>query len=156
MSAAGHVSGELQAYAEKLAAVFAAAGFPRMAARVLITLMLSTDAALTAVELQERLGISPAAVSGAVKYLETLGMVRRRAHRGSRKQLYELPEQPWYTSSLRSNPVYDTIAAVLPEGIAIARDAPAPLARLEEMQQFFGFIRTRLPELYDEWLRSRG
>ena len=72
----------LQRYAERLASVFTAAGFPRMAARVLMALMMSPDAALTAAELKDRLGISSGAVSGAVKYLETVGMVRRRAHRG--------------------------------------------------------------------------
>ncbi|MFC4244089.1 GbsR/MarR family transcriptional regulator [Gryllotalpicola reticulitermitis] len=149
---------ELQQYAEKLAAVFIAAGFPRMAARVLLTVMLSTDAALTAAELQERLGVSAAAVSGAIKYLETLGMVRRRAHRGSRKERYELPEQAWYTATLRQPPFYAEIAGMLPEGITTARraDASDTVARLTEMQQFFEFLRVRLPQLYEEWAAQRG
>ena len=151
------MSDELQGFAEKLAAVFTAAGFPRMAARVLLTVMLSTDASLTAAELQERLGISAAAVSGAVKYLETMGMLRRRAHRGSRKELYELPEQAWYTATLREQPLYAEIAAMLPEGIGAARraDASGPLARLTEMREFFEFLRARLPELYEEWRQAR-
>jgi len=148
----------LQDYAEKLAAVFTAAGFPRMSARVLMTLMLSADAALTAAELTERLGVSPAAVSGAVKYLETLGMVRRRAAPGSRRELYELPEQAWYTATLRQPPFYEAITGILPEGIAVAEraDAPAAAARLAEMREFFEFVRTRLPQLYEEWAASKA
>jgi predicted transcriptional regulator len=148
----------LQDFAERLAAVFTAAGFPRMAARVLMSLMLSTDAALTADQLKQRLGISSAAVSGAVKYLEGLGMVRRRAHRGSRRELYELHEQAWYTSSLRSSPVYDAIGAMLPEGVETARavGAEAPLARLIEMQDFFLFLRERMPQLLEEWNAQRA
>jgi DNA-binding Lrp family transcriptional regulator len=144
----------LQAYAEKLAAAFTAAGFPRMAARVLLTLMMSTDAALTAAELQERLGVSAGAVSAAVKYLETLGMLRRRTHRGSRRELYELPAQAWYTATLRQPPLYGELAALLPEGIGIAQGAgtPGPVARLREMQDFFEFLHTRMPELYEEWV----
>ncbi|GAA4189094.1 hypothetical protein GCM10022288_16320 [Gryllotalpicola kribbensis] len=151
------MSDELQEYAERLAALFTVAGFPRMASRVLMTLMLSPDAALTAAELRDRLGISAAAVSGAITYLERLGMVRRRAHRGSRKELYELPESAWYTASLRQPPFYSEIAATLPDGIAAARSARAegPLARLVEMQEFFEFMRVRMPELYEEWLASR-
>ncbi|GAA4170040.1 helix-turn-helix domain-containing protein [Gryllotalpicola koreensis] len=149
---------ELQEFAERMAALFTAAGFPRMAARVLMTLMLSTDAALTTDQLRERLGISSGAVSGAVKYLERLGMVRRRAHRGSRRELYELPEQAWYTSTLRQPPFYGEIAALLPDGLAIAEHAGAtgPHERLAEMQDFFVFLRRRMPELYDEWRAQRA
>jgi hypothetical protein len=149
---------ELQAFAERLAAVFTAAGFPRMAARVLMAVMLSTDASLTADQLKQRLGISSAAVSGAVKYLEGLGMVRRRAHQGSRRELYELHEQAWYTSSLRSSPVYDAIGAMLPEGIAVAArsGAEGPRERLAEMQDFFLFLRERMPQLLEEWNARRG
>lgn len=148
----------LQDFAERMASLFSAAGFPRMSARVLMTLMLSTDSALTADQLKERLGISSGAVSGAVKYLERLGMVRRRAHRGSRRELYELPEPAWYTSSLRHPPFYTEIAALLPDGIAVAEQAgaEAPLARLLEMQDFFVFLRARMPELYEEWVARRA
>lgn len=148
---------ELQAYAEKLAATFAAAGFPRMAARVLMTLMLSAEGALTAADLTERLGVSPAAVSGAVKYLETLAMVRRRAAPGSRREYYELPDQAWYTSTLRQPPFFDVMAGVLPEGIAVAQaaDAPRAVAQLKDMQDFFEFVHARFPQLYEEWEASR-
>ena len=148
----------LQDFAERMAALFTVAGFPRMSSRVLMTLMLSPDAALTADQLKERLGISSAAVSGAIKYLERLGMVRRRAHRGSRKELYELPEPAWYTASLRQPPFYNEIAALLPDGIAVAEQVGAaePLARLSEMQGFFEFLRVRMPQLYDEWVQQRS
>ncbi len=139
--------------AERLAAVFAAAGFPRMAARALMSLMVAPKAALTAGELRERLGVSAAAVSGAVGYLERVGMVRRLAHSGSRKELYELPEHDWYTATLRSMPVYDAIVGLLPETIAAARaaDAEGVAERLAEMHDFFEFLRARLPQLLIEW-----
>jgi len=151
------MSEELQEYAERLAAIFTVAGFPRMSSRVLMTLMMATDDALTAAELQQRLGVSAAAVSGAVKYLERLGMVRRRAHRGSRKELYALPEQAWYTASLRQPPFYNEISAMLPDGIATAAraDAARPQERLAEMQEFFEFMRVRMPQLYEEWVAAR-
>jgi hypothetical protein len=139
--------------AERLASVFAAAGFPRMAARALMSLMVAPDAALTSGELRERLGVSAAAVSGAVGYLERVGMVRRLTHAGGRKELYELPEHDWYTASLRSMPVYDAIVGLLPEAIAAANGTGSPeaAARLAEMQDFFEFLRARMPELLIEW-----
>ena len=150
--------GALQEYAEKLAAVFTAAGFPRMPARVLMAVMLSPDAALTAAELKARLGVSSAAVSGAVNYLETLGMLGRRPAPGSRRELYELPAEAWYTATLRSTPGYDAIAALLPEGIATAEasGAAGSAARLAEMREFFEFLRARMPLLLEEWLAERG
>jgi DNA-binding transcriptional regulator GbsR (MarR family) len=143
--------------AERLAAVFAGAGFPRMAARALMSLFVAPEGALTAGELRERLGVSAAAVSGAVGYLERIGMVRRLPQTGSRKELYELPDHAWYTTSLRSTPVYDAIADLLPDGIAAARasGAEAAAARLTEMREFFEFLRARLPELLAEWQAER-
>jgi DNA-binding transcriptional regulator GbsR (MarR family) len=148
----------LQEFAERLASVFAAAGFPRMAARVLITVVVSPDATLTATQLRERLGVSAAAVSGAVKYLEGLGMLRRLPHAGTRQDLYELPDNGWYTASLRDAPVYTAIAGLMPEGIeaAQAAEAQAAVTRLTEMQEFFEFARTRLPQLLEEWLAERA
>ena len=46
-----------------------AAGMPRMPARVMMALVGSPDEGYTAAELAERLGVSAAAVSGAVRYL---------------------------------------------------------------------------------------
>ena len=148
----------LQEHAERLASVFTAAGFPRMASRVLMALMVATDDALTASQLQERLGVSAAAVSGAVKYLESLGMVRRRANRGSRRELYALSEPAWYTASLHTPPFYREVMGMLPDAVAEAErlGADKALERLTDMQEFLDFLRRRLPQLYDEWVASRG
>jgi hypothetical protein len=144
----------LQPFAERLAAVFAAAGFPRMPARVLMTLVTAEGARLTAAELRERLGISAGAVSGAVRYLETVHMIRRLPHERSRREVYEVPDGAgWYTASLRATPVYDAIAALLPEGVAAATadGAVDVAARLEETARFFAFVRERLPMVLTEW-----
>jgi predicted ArsR family transcriptional regulator len=45
------------------------AGFPPMPARVFVALLIAEDGRLSAAELAERLRISPAAVSGAVRLL---------------------------------------------------------------------------------------
>jgi hypothetical protein len=144
----------LQPFAERLAAVFAAAGFPRMPARVLMTLVTAPGARLTAVELRERLGISAGAVSGAVRYLETVHMVRRLPHERSRREVYEVPDGAgWYTASLRATAVYDAIGALLPEGVAAATSSGAAdvAHRLAETARFFAFVRERLPALLTEW-----
>jgi DNA-directed RNA polymerase specialized sigma24 family protein len=55
--------------AEQAAALLTAAGMARMPARVMMALVGSPDEGYTAAELGERLGVSAAAVSGAVRYL---------------------------------------------------------------------------------------
>ncbi|MDQ6739943.1 MAG: MarR family transcriptional regulator, partial [Actinomycetota bacterium] len=75
----------LRAAVEQSAAVLASAGFPKMPARVLMSLMVSDDGALTASELAQRLEVSAAGISGAVRYLQTIGIIRRVAQSGSRR-----------------------------------------------------------------------
>ena len=69
---------------EHSAAVLTAAGFPKMPARVLMALTVTETPGLTAAELAARLEASPAAISGAVRYLSTLGIIRRLSQAGSR------------------------------------------------------------------------
>jgi DNA-binding transcriptional regulator GbsR (MarR family) len=148
----------LQPFAERLAAVMVAAGFPRMPARVLMTLIAAPGARLTAEELRARLGVSAGAVSGAVRYLEAVNMVRRLPHERSRREVYEVLEgNGWYTASLRATAVYDAIGELLPDGVAAARRSGADdvADRLDEMGRFFTFLKARLPALLDEWQTLR-
>ena len=82
----------LRAAVEQTAAVLAAAGFPKMPARVLVTLLVADPGGLTAGELGEQLGVSAAAISGAVRYLELIGVVHRVSQPGSRRARWSSPE----------------------------------------------------------------
>ena len=85
---------QVRAFVEHLALVFTDWGFPRMPSRVLITLMAADEEALTAAELAERLDVSPAAISGAVRYLIHIGMLqrcRRRAPGGTATGCRSIP-----------------------------------------------------------------
>jgi DNA-binding transcriptional regulator GbsR (MarR family) len=78
---------------------FAAQGFPRTPAAVLMALMASDEGALEAGELAERLGLSPAAVSGAVRYLVQARMLQRGREPGARSDHYGISDDdPWYTA----------------------------------------------------------
>jgi DNA-binding transcriptional regulator GbsR (MarR family) len=138
-------------YVEHSAAVLAAAGFPKMPARVLMTLTAS-ESGLTAAELAERLGASAGAVSGAVRYLQSLGMLGRVSQPGSRRDLYVLPHNPWYQASMTENRVYDVLIG-LNEGAVEVVGGPESNAgvRVQEMADFMRFVQRRLPELLREW-----
>jgi DNA-binding transcriptional regulator GbsR (MarR family) len=148
----------LRDFAERTAAMLAGAGFPRMPARVLMTLMISDSEWLTAGDLAERLGASAAAISGAVRYLQNLAMIRRVSVPGSRRDGYELPDDLWYTSSLQPNhPLYDTIILLCNGGLAAVDDSDDPAwLRLTDMRDFFEFTKRRLPQLLEEWKAIRG
>ncbi|MFZ4895705.1 GbsR/MarR family transcriptional regulator [Plantibacter sp. Mn2098] len=137
----------------KTVSALSANGFPRMPAAVLMTLMTSEEAALSADQLCAELQASPAAVSGAVKYLGTVGMIARHQLGGSRRYVYELPQHAWYTASLGKNELYTLIASLAEQ--AAPTLGPRGRARLEEMSDFFRFLEWRMPALLVEWETGR-
>ena len=141
---------------EHTAAILTAAGFPKMPARVLMSLTVSENGGLTAQELSEQLGASAAAISGAVRYLQTLGIIRRLSQSGSRRDRYELPENAWYTALTTESPLYGVLAAQADAGVA-AIDDPSSTAtdRLAEMARFYRFLEVRMPQLLEEWEAER-
>ena len=94
--------------AEQAAAVMTAAGMPRMPARVMMALVAAPDGGYTAAELGERLGVSAAAVSGAVRYLQHLHFIHRRSRPRDRRDHYELVHETFYGSVASNGPVYYT------------------------------------------------
>ncbi len=141
---------------EHSAAILTAAGFPKMPARVLMALTASEAGGLTAQELSERLGASAAAISGAVRYLQTIGIVRRLSQNGSRRDRYELPENAWYGALTTESPIYGVLAAQGDAGVA-AIDDPSSVGsvRLAEMARFYRFLERRMPQLLEEWEAER-
>ena len=137
---------------EHAAAILTAAGFPKMPARVLMALTVSETGGLTAQELSDQLGASAAAISGAVRYLQTIGIARRLSQTGSRRDRYELPENAWYGALATESPIYAVLAAQADAGVA-AIDDPSSVAtaRLDEMARFYRFLDVRMPQLLEEW-----
>ena len=137
--------------AERAAAMLTAAGMPRMPARVMMALVGSPDEGYSAAELAERLGVSAAAVSGAVRYLQTIRIVHRISRAGDRRDRYDLIDDGWHSVVSGNTPLYgmlgDFIDAVADENSA----APQSVERAREMSAFFRFLSDRMPRLLDEW-----
>lgn len=132
-------------------------GFPRMPALVLLALMSSETGRLTSAELTEELGVSAAAVSGAIKYLALVGFVRVLTEPGGRRHVYSLGDTPWYTASLRAAPRFHENEVRMREAASALRSRPGASARIEELADFYAFMGDRLPQLLDEWNeRSSG
>src|SRR5579864_9769067 len=82
-------------YMERFASVLVAAGIPPMPARVFVALLITDSGRLTAAELAEVLRVSPAAVSGAVRYLTQLNLVHKERVPRSRRDYYRMPDGIW-------------------------------------------------------------
>jgi hypothetical protein len=143
-------------FVERTASELAAEGFPRMPAYVLMTLTATDSGRLTAADLGERIGVSAAAISGAVRYLTLLGFVRSTTQPGSRKHIYALSETPWYAYSLSRPELYLRTETLLRNGALQMPEGSPARERVEEMAEFFAFLSERLPELLVEWRGRRA
>lgn len=142
--------------AEQAAAMMAAAGMPRMPARVMMALVGSPDGGYSAAELSERLGVSPAAVSGAVRYLQSLRIIQRLSRPGDRITRYDLMADGWHSMVVANSPIYSKLGEYIDEIADENPDAPVSVARARDMAGFLRFLSERMPELVDEWeARSR-
>lgn len=141
--------------AEQAAAMLTAAGMPRMPSRVLMALVGSPDGGYSAAELADRLGISPAAVSGAVRYLQSLRMIHRLSRPGDRIARYDLMEDGWHSMVTANAPVYEKLGNYIDAIADENADAPASVARAREMGGFLRFLAGRMPQLIAEWEAQR-
>lgn len=138
-------------FIERMALVLTDAGMARMPSRV-FTYLLSTDGGkATAGQIAESLRVSPAAVSGAVKYLDQVGLVVRARDPGERRDHYEVADDLWYEVYGNRDKQFDAWANVLMDGIAaVGPDSPAG-QRLDQTRRFIEFLREQMPLLMEKW-----
>jgi DNA-binding transcriptional regulator GbsR (MarR family) len=142
---------EIRRFVERFAGVLSDGGMPRMPARVFARILVEDDGQLTAQEIAERLNVSPAAVSGAVRYLLQVGMLVRTRESGERRDHYRVHDDVWPE-------MYTQQAALLRRWIETADDGAALLGadspagrRLASTRDFFAFMHEQLPGLLKRW-----
>src|SRR4051812_36787593 len=94
---------------EHLGGALADAGLARLPARVFAALLATEDGRLTSSELASLLDISPAGVSGAVRYLTQVRMIRRERERGSRRDVYVVMDDAWHDLLMQRDAIYAPI-----------------------------------------------
>jgi DNA-binding transcriptional regulator GbsR (MarR family) len=143
-------------YRERFASVLVAAGFPPMPARVFVALLLTDSGRLTAAELAGGLQVSPAAVSGAVRYLVQLSLVHKERVPGSRRDYYRMPDDVWTDMFRLRDGVMQRWAGMVREGIdLLGPDTPAG-ERLAGHATFFDFVSREMPEVLKRWDEYRA
>jgi MarR family len=132
------------------------AGFPRMPARVFVALLCTDSGRLTASELATAVQGSAGAVSGAVRYLVSIGLVDREHLPGSRKDLFRVRPDAWHAALVRRDAMVHRFTSTLADGVAaLGPDTPAG-QRLAETRDFFAFWQREMPALLERWEAHRS
>jgi len=143
-------------FVERFAADMTEAGMQRMGARVFACLLASDDGALTSAQLAERLRISPAAVSGAVRYLAQVRLVSREREPGSRRERYRVHEDTWYEALVDRDRLLARWTASLHSGEqAVGPGTPAG-ERLRDTADFLDFMQEELEGMLERWREHRA
>jgi DNA-binding transcriptional regulator GbsR (MarR family) len=143
-------------FIESFAANLVDGGVPRMPARAFAALLASDAGRMTAAELAQLLQVSPAAISGAVRYLAQVDLVVREREPGSRRDVYAVRDDAWYEASIRREGMLARWERTLAEGVqALGPDTPAG-RRLAESVTFFEFLQTEMPALLERWRARSG
>ncbi|WP_236789943.1 GbsR/MarR family transcriptional regulator [Amycolatopsis sp. GM8] len=142
-------------FVEEFAQWLTEAGMPRMPSRVLAAGLASPEGHLTARELTEILKISPAAVSGAVRYLDQIGLVRRARKPGGRRDIFIVRTDYWYEMVSSQDKRYQHLLSSLADGIqAVGAESPAG-ERLKETYDFFAYLAEEMPKMVERWRTRR-
>ncbi|GAA4034445.1 MarR family transcriptional regulator [Allokutzneria multivorans] len=145
----------LASFIERSAAMLSDVGWPRMPARVFIALLVSDSGKLTAAELAETLQVSPAAISGAVRYLSDTQIAVRDREPGTRRDHYQASGPMWQQTMLSRQQLMKRWADALAEGIEVlGEDTPAG-TRMAETLAFFRFMEAEMPSLLAKWRERR-
>ncbi|MGH8824869.1 MAG: GbsR/MarR family transcriptional regulator [Jiangellaceae bacterium] len=147
---------EVSRFIERFALTLLDSGMPRMPARVFVAILASDKGHLTAAELAAQLNVSPAAVSGAVRYLTQVRLIVRERDPGERRDHYRLYDDTWYDSMVRREELLVRWQRDLESGIdAVGANTPAG-QRLDETRKFFAFLHDELPKMLDRWREARA
>src|SRR5690349_4941681 len=142
---------DVSRFVEHFAAQLVEAGLQRMPARVFAALLASDSGARTSAELSEQLQISPAAVSGAVRYLAQVHMLSREREPGSRRERYRVHSDQWYEALTNREAIIKRWEDALREGVtSLGADTPAG-RRLAETLAFFEFIEKDVARMMERW-----
>ncbi|WP_187364002.1 MarR family transcriptional regulator [Streptomyces piniterrae] len=138
-------------FIERFAAQLVDAGMQRMPSRVFACLLASDTGVLTSAELGERLQVSPAAVSGAVRYLAQVGMLSREREPGSRRERYRVHSDQWYEALTRRDSVLTRWEATLRDGVESLGEDSRAGQRISETLAFMEFMQKELSGMMQRW-----
>ncbi|MFC7491498.1 MULTISPECIES: GbsR/MarR family transcriptional regulator [unclassified Knoellia] len=142
---------ESHAVVERLGAALSGAGFPPMPSRVFAALLVDDDGRMTAAELARELSVSAAAVSGAVRHLGHVGLLRRERERGGRKDVFVVLDDAWHGALVSTDQVHAPIVAALAEGVDHLGAESSAGGRLQLSREFLEFVSAEMGGILERW-----
>ena len=100
--------------------------------------------------------MSPASVSGAVRYLSQIGFVHRERERGTRRDVYVVDDDAWLQAMLREDQVYAPMVTALDDALRDLPDASPARHRLLLMREFLVFVGGEMDGIAQRWLARRA
>jgi DNA-binding transcriptional regulator GbsR (MarR family) len=143
-------------FVERMGGALTDAGLPRLPSRVFAALVVDDDGRMTAAELAESLTVSPAAISGAVKFLARISFLHRERERGSRRDVYVVDDDAWLQAMLRKDQTYAPMVAALTTALRDLDEGVPARHRLWLMQEFLAFVDEEMDGLAERWVAKRA
>jgi predicted transcriptional regulator len=144
-------STSVQQYVERMGGALTDAGLPRLPSRVFAALTADDDGRMTSAELAEALAISPAAVSGAIRFLTQVGFVHRERERGSRRDVYVVDDDAWHGAMTQKDSAYAPMVKALDDGIEGMPATSPARHRLVLMREFLTFVSAEMDGVAARW-----
>jgi DNA-binding transcriptional regulator GbsR (MarR family) len=139
-------------FVEQFALILVESGMPRMPSRVFAYVLADDAERYTARELADGLRVSPAAISGAVRYLLQAGLLAKEREPGSRADHYRVYDDDiWYNITQQRLPLLKRYEEILTEGVEMLDEARPGGRRVRETLEYIRFTRVEMAELAERW-----
>jgi DNA-binding transcriptional regulator GbsR (MarR family) len=141
---------------ERVAALLVDAGMPRMASRVFAYALADDADHYTAADFATGLQVSPAAVSGAVRYLLDTRLLVREREPGVRADVYRVhSDDVWSAIMTARLPLLEMWEKAVAEAAEMIGADHRGGRRLRETQEYFRFSREEMAGLIERWQAHR-
>jgi DNA-binding transcriptional regulator GbsR (MarR family) len=140
-----------RSFVVRMGGALTTAGLARLPSRIFAALLADPDGRMTAAEIAAALHVSPASVSGAVRYLDGVGMIRREREPGSRRDVFVVDDDAWRDTLLHADRVYAPMIAELDRALdSMPADDPAR-RRIATSRAFMGFVTEEMGAMSQRW-----
>jgi DNA-binding transcriptional regulator GbsR (MarR family) len=137
---------------ERFAHTLEMSGVPRMAARVFAYVLAEDSDRYTATQLAEGLRVSPAAISGAVRYLLDARLLFREREPGMRSDLYRVYDDDVWSAIMAARvPMLERFLVGIDEAIELVGADTRGAHRLHETREFFAFMQQEMEATMQRW-----
>jgi DNA-binding transcriptional regulator GbsR (MarR family) len=138
-------------FVERMGGALTSAGLARLPSRIFAALLADPDGRMTAAELGAALRVSPASVSGAVRYLDGVGMIRREREPGSRRDVFVVDDDAWRDTLLHADRLYAPMIAELDRALSALPDDDPARHRIAISREFMVFVTEEMAAMSRRW-----